>query len=178
MNTNIITHTENWIQKVVVGLNLCPFAAKEVKNNTIRYVVIENPDIEELLKTIINECIYLDENAGTETTLLILPNMLTDFEEYLDLVALAEDLLADQEYEGIYQIASFHPHYLFDGTDETDAANYTNRSPYPMLHLLREESIDKALEKHPNYENIPDRNIEFTRQKGVEYMKMLRDACL
>ena len=99
------------------------------------------------------------------------------FDEYLDLVADAEDLLVEKGYEGIYQVASFHPQYLFEGAPKNDAANYTNRSVYPMLHLLREASIDKALENYKQPEKIPERNIQFARKKGWLVMKQLKDNC-
>jgi hypothetical protein len=101
---------------------------------------------------------------------------ISKFDDYLDLVSLAEDRLKRNDYEGIYQVASFHPLYLFTNSDENDPANYTNRSIYPMLHLLREESIDKVLENYKDPESIPTRNINFAREKGLAYMKMLRDA--
>ena len=93
---------------------------------------------------------------------------------YLDLVEMAEDLIEEEDYEGVYQVASFHPDYLFAGSDSEDPANYTNRSPYPMLHLLREESIEKALEHYSgDPDEIPERNIRFAREKGLAYMKRL-----
>jgi len=111
-------------------------------------------------------------------TFLIFPGSFKQFDEYLDMVALAEKLVKQHGYEGIYQLASFHPLYLFADSSPDDPANYTNRSVYPMLHLLREESIDKALAHYDKPENIPVRNISFAREKGLVYMKMLRDACL
>ena len=120
----------------------------------------------------------MDENEQVETALIIFPNTFEQFDDYLDLVSLAESLLKKEDYEGIYQVASFHPQYRFAGAPVSDAANYTNRSVYPMLHILREESIEKALEKYPDSGQIPEHNINFAREKGVVYMKMLRDACM
>ena len=120
----------------------------------------------------------MDEDVHTETSFIIFPNTFQQFNDYLDIVAVAEKLLEQNGYEGIYQVASFHPLYLFAGSTENDAANYTNRSVYPMLHLLREASIDKALQNYKHPGNIPDTNINFAREKGLLYMKMLRDACL
>jgi uncharacterized protein len=120
----------------------------------------------------------MDEEKDIETSFLILPNAVEKFDDYLYLVSDAEDLLIEKGYEGIYQLASFHPLYKFANSEEKDAANYTNRSIYPMLHLLREASIDKALENYRNPEGIPDININFAREKGLVYMKMLRDSCL
>ena len=98
--------------------------------------------------------------------------------QYLDLVDKGERLLVKENYEGIYQLASFHPLYLFAGSNENDAANYTNRSPYPMLHILREDSITKALENFDDPDSIPEKNIDFAKTKGLEYMKMLAASCI
>ena len=106
-----------------------------------------------------------------------LPVHFAEFEDYLDLVELAEALSVELGYEGIYQIASFHPEYCFGGADENDPANYTNRSPYPMVHLLREDSISRALEHYADPEGIPDRNIALARTKGLKQMQLLRAAC-
>jgi hypothetical protein len=95
----------------------------------------------------------------------------------LDLVAIAEDVLIDQDYEGVYQLASFHPDYCFADSKPDDAANYTNRSPYPMLHIIREASIEKALTKYPNPEQIPERNMQLTRKLGLEKLQTLLATC-
>ena len=118
----------------------------------------------------------LDFAKEIETTLLILPNGHQDFDDYLELVDYAERLLEQQGYEGIYQIATFHPFYCFHGSEKNDPANFTNRSPYPILQLLREESIEKALEKYPHPEKIPERNIQFAREKGITYMQALLNS--
>ncbi|MDH5711889.1 MAG: DUF1415 domain-containing protein, partial [Gammaproteobacteria bacterium] len=114
---------------------------------------------------------------ATETTLLVFAEGFKDFGDYLDLVELAQDLLADQGYEGIYQIASFHPDYCFADAELDDAANYTNRSPYPMLHLIREASMEKALAHYPEPEKIPERNVEYARELGLEEMQRQLEAC-
>jgi len=172
----IIDQTKKWIIDVVIGCNLCPFAANVVKQQTIFYQVETNTSLETCLESFIQEMERLDNDDTIETSFLIFPNAFEKFDDYLYLVSLAEKLLKQKGYEGIYQVASFHPLYLFANSDENDPANYTNRSIYPMLHLLREESIDKALEFYKNPESIPQRNINFTREKGLVYMKMLRDA--
>jgi hypothetical protein len=123
------------------------------------------------------ECQRLDEDKFIETSLLIFPDAFADFEAYLNLVEMVEELLEDQDYEGIYQVASFHPDYRFSDASEDDPANFTNRSVYPMLHLLREDSLDKAIDSHPDVESIPERNVAFAREKGLAYMKLLRDSC-
>ena len=149
-----------------------------MKQETIHYKVETATALQECLQSFIKTCILMDENEQVETALIIFPNTFEQFDDYLDLVSLAESLLKKEDYEGIYQVASFHPQYRFAGAPVSDAANYTNRSVYPMLHILREESIEKALEKYPDPDLIPDRNINFAREKGVVYMKMLRDACM
>lgn len=174
----LIDNTKKWIQDVVIGCNFCPFAAKEVKQGTVRYQIEEDNDIEACLNAFTMECELLDSNRDIETTILILPNGFDEFEDYLDLVDCAEQVLEENGYEGVYQVASFHPQYCFEGEEANDGSNYTNRSPYPMLHILREASVERAIEKYPDAEGIPARNIEFARKKGSAYMQMLRDACL
>lgn len=175
---DVIEQTKKWIQQVVVGCNFCPFAAREVKRGSIHYQVEEATDMKTCLERFMLECERLDNDASIETSFLIFPNGFEKFTDYLELVAMAEKLLKLHKYTGIYQAASFHPLYRFSKTPANDAANYTNRSIYPMLHLLREESIEKALERYPDPEGIPERNTSFAREKGTAYMKMLRDSCL
>jgi len=174
----VVAQTKKWITDVVIGCNFCPFASREVKRNSVNYIVEESNDIATCLHTFIQECVRMDDDATTETSFIIYPNAFKKFEDYLDLVTLAETLLERQNYEGIYQVASFHPQYSFQDVAPDDAANYTNRSIYPMLHILREESIEAALDHYADPEAIPARNIQFAREKGAAYMKMLRDACL
>ena len=177
-NTSFITETNNWIKSVVIGCNFCPFAAKALQMKSIRYVVPSEGNIHQVLTTLITECIYLDENEDTETTIIILPNDFSAFNDYLDLIDKAQQLIAKEDYEGIYQLASFHPLYCFEGVPKDDAANYTNRSPYPMLQILREDSITKALKNFPDPDSIPEKNIEYARKKGLEYMEVLRAKCM
>lgn len=174
----IIEQTKKWITTVVIGCNFCPFAAKVVKENSVHYQV-ENQGIPGLWKkTLVTELKRLDTDKSIETSFIIFLNSVEKFDDYLIMLSHAEKLLIKNGYDGIYQLASFHPHYRFAGTKDDDAANYTNRSVYPMLHLLREESIDKALANYGDPENIPQRNINFAKEKGLTYMKMLRDACM
>ena len=174
----IILQTEKWITDVVVGCNFCPFAARELKQNKVHYQVEPATELNICLESFLQECVRLDNEKTIETSLLIFPNAFQSFDDYLNLVDLAEKLISKNGYEGIYQLASFHPLYRFADSLADDAANYTNRSIYPMLHLLREESVEQALQRYPNPEQIPERNIHFAREKGIVYMKMLRDACL
>lgn len=173
----IIEETSNWIKQVVIGCNFCPFAAKALQQKSIYYFVVKETNVKSSLETLVKQLHYLDEAETVETSFIIFPNHYKDFYTYLDLVDKAERLLLKEGYEGIYQLASFHPEYCFGGTDENDAANFTNRSLYPMLHILREDGITKALENFSNPENIPERNIGFARQKGLNYMQLLRFSC-
>lgn len=174
----IVAQTREWVLKVVVGCNFCPFAAPEVKKNSIRYVVSEKDDAESILLLMAEECKKLDADPAIETTLIILPTGMEDFNEYLDLVSTAELLIEQHDYEGVYQVAGFHPDYVFFGSDEQDAANYTNRSIYPMLHLIREETMERVIEGYPDPEGIPERNIEYAREMGIQKMHALRQACI
>jgi uncharacterized protein len=174
----VIEQTKKWITDVVVGCNFCPFAANVIKQQTIHYQVEYSTDSTICLDAFLAEAVRLNDTMSIETSFLIFPNSFPQFDDYLDMAALAEALLIEKGYEGIYQVASFHPQYQFAGSHEKDAANYTNRSVYPMLHLLRESSIDKALENYKDPEGIPAININFARNKGLLYMKMLRDSCL
>ncbi|MEP7107547.1 MAG: DUF1415 domain-containing protein [Ferruginibacter sp.] len=174
----IINQTKKWIIDVVVGCNFCPFAVNVVKQQRVHYQVEAGDVLNTWKNAFLKETTRLDNELTIETIFLIFPDSFNHFGDFLDMVTLAEKLLKQHGYEGIYQLASFHPLYQFAGSSEKDAANYTNRSIYPMLHLLREESIDKALENYKSPENIPDHNINFAREKGLTYMKMLREACL
>lgn len=172
----IIARTRKWINDVVIGCNFCPFAANVVKQKSVFYKVEESVEMNECLDSFVNEMERLNNDATIETSLLIFPNAFQKFNDYLDILSLAEKRLKKKGYEGIYQVASFHPLYVFENSEENDPANYTNRSIYPMLQLLREASIDKALENFKSPESIPVRNINFAREKGLAYMKTLRDS--
>ena len=135
--------------------------------------------LENQLQELIYSCEQLDRESDIETSLLILPNGLADFDDYLDFLDLANELMHKQGYEGIYQLASFHPDYCFDGVDAADASNFTNRSPYPMLHLIRESSLEKVLAHYPSPEEIPVRNINYTQTLGVNVLQqILKDVCV
>lgn len=177
-DSKIIEQTTNWIKSVVIDCNFCPFAAKALLKKSIHYNIKTNVTADESLNSLKDELNYLETDTDIETSFIIFENDYTDFDDYLDLVKKAERLLTKEGFDGIYQIASFHPNYCFAGADEDDAANYTNRSIYPMLHILREESLTKALSLYSHPELIPQHNIDFARQKGLQYMQLLRSACL
>ena len=178
MEATVIAQTTNWIKSVVIGSNFCPFAAKALLRKSIRFVVWPAATVENTLERLVEELRLLDRTDDIETTLIIFPNHFANFEDYLDLVDLADALTTDLGFDGVCQIASFHPDYCFAGADSDDPANFTNRSIYPMLHILREDSITKALEYFPDPKGIPNHNIAFARQKGLQYMQLLRAACI
>ena len=175
-NEVVIAQTKKWITEVVVKCGFCPFAANEVKRGSIHYTVVR-AGAKQKLSFLTSAFKELDTDRSIETTLLIFPVSLKDFHAYLQLLSRAETLLEKSGYEGIYQLASFHPQYLFEDAPEDDAANYTNRSPYPMLHLLREASLTHAIDGHSDIDGIPQRNVRFARRKGLAQMKLLREAC-
>lgn len=153
---------QQWLEQVVIGLNLCPFAAKPNRNKQIKIAVSHATTEEALLEDVLKELLTLDncQASELETTLVVAPDMLEDFYHYNAFLDWVDALIKQQEWEGIYQIASFHPDYCFAGADPEDAENLTNRSPFPVIHLIREESMERVLKHYPDPELIPDTNIE------------------
>ena len=173
----IINQTRKWLSSVIIAHKLCPFAKREFDSGSIHYGVIETADLETQLEHIIIHCGELDRDKKRETSLLIFPTGVSEFDAYLDLLELATALMRDQGYDGIYQLASFHPQYRFEGAPDDDPSDYTNRSPYPVLHILREASVERALKSYPNPENIQARNIQVTQELGLRAMRALLEAC-
>jgi uncharacterized protein len=172
MNFNsekIIAETLAWITHAVVGLNLCPFARAVQVKNQIRCVVSEATHIDALMAQLCEEMHFLAEAdaAKVETTLLIHPQVLTDFLDFNDFLELADAALEELRYDGVLQVASFHPQFQFDGTEADDVTNATNRSPYPTLHLLREDSVERAVAAFPNAESIFETNISTLEKLGA-----------
>lgn len=174
----IIKATRAWVENPVISLNLCPFAKRELVRNRVRFAVTDASTETQLLLALDAELKRLDREPDVETTLLIHPEALGDFDDYNQLLDLADALLVQAGWEGVYQIASFHPDYQFAGTEPEDAENYTNRSPYPMLHLLREASLANAVDRHPDVGGIPERNIALLQGLGTEAMAARLQACL
>ena len=167
------TAVKSWIDKVIVGLNFCPFAKKEMERNTVRYAIFTTTLVDHALSHLLEELALLDQQQDIQTTLLVFPLGFANFENYLDMLELGNSLIAQGGYGGIYQLASFHPDYCFDGEDQNDPANYTNRSPYPILHILRESSIEAVLKRYPQPESIPENNIAKARLLGSSYLQAL-----
>ncbi len=175
--SNIIQNTKKWIEEVVIGCGFCPFARKVFIENSIRYVVIADGALHTHSGILLEEIALLESNKKIETTLIIFATAYQYFGAYWQMLQQSEKLLKRKNHEGKYQLASFHPYYLFAGTNENEASNYTNRSPYPMLHILREDGLAAAIAHYPNAEKIPERNIAFAQSKGVEYMRALLANC-
>jgi len=176
----IIARTRCWIARVVVELNLCPFARKPYEGGKVRYVVSPAVRQEDLLADFHKELELLRAtDAGEiETTVLIHPDVLNDFLDYNDFLGVVDALIDEGGYEGEFQVASLHPHYQFAGTLADDAENYTNRSPYPMLHLLREDGLARAIAGYARPDKIPERNIRTLEKIGAVRMREILDECM
>ncbi len=167
----------DWFERVVLGQQLCPFAERPWQEGTIRFVVTDASEEISLLQALEHELQWLDEHPEIETTLLILSRALGKFPEYNDFLDRAEELLRSGGWEGHYQIASFHPAYRFaDSRGTDDPADWSNRSPHPLLHLIREDSLEQALASHPDPEAIPERNVQLLRSLSREQMRALFGA--
>lgn len=166
----VVADTVHWLEKAVIGLNLCPFAKAVHIKKQVRYVVCEATTPEALLEKLMEELEHLAEAdpEKLDTTLIIHPHVLKDFEDYNEFLDVADAAVEDMHLAGELQVASFHPNYQFAETFEDDISNYTNRSPYPTLHLLREDSIERAVEAFPEASEIFDKNIATLEALGVE----------
>lgn len=169
----VIQQTRHWVKEVVIGLNLCPFAASVYNDKRITYQVMQDSDIASHLQQFADRLAELDNTDSIETCLLIYPESYRQFDDYLDFLEMSNRLLDELNYTGIYQLASFHPDYLFADSSEHDAGNFTNRSPYPMLHLLREHSIERAVSSYPDIDQVSDNNIKKLRDIGYEKMQSI-----
>lgn len=171
----VVAATRTWLEKVVIGLNLCPFARAAHAGNQIRYEISDAQTPEALLADLARELQTLAaaDPAKVETTLLIHPQVLGDFLDYNDFLDIADAAVEELGLTGTIQVASFHPHYRFADTEPDAIENYSNRSPYPMLHLLREESVERAVAEFADAGRIPDRNIENMRRIGHDGWRRL-----
>jgi uncharacterized protein len=174
-----IAETRAWVDRAVIGLNLCPFAKAVQAKEQIRYVVSEAADVEALLSVLRDEMdrLVATDAAEVDTTLLIHPQVLNDFLNYNEFLGAADELVEQLGYDGVLQVASFHPQFQFAGTVAEDVSNATNRSPYPTLHLLREDSIDRAVAAFPLAELIYEKNIRTLAALGSEGFAALQAQC-
>ena len=168
MSDLIEKHIRAWLESFIVELNLCPFARPVVASDSLRIAVCESEDLNQLHRTFLAELDLIQQSSEQEiaTTLLVMPNALADFDEYLMFIDNAEALIEELGLDGTIQLASFHPEYLFDGEAEDSASHFSNRSPYPVIHFLREDMLSNALEEFPNPEQIPLRNISTLEKIG------------
>lgn len=172
-NQDIIESVRRWLQHVVVDMNLCPFAKRELVKDRVRFAMTDAATEDELLVALQSELERLESDASIETTLLIHPYVLQDFDDYNQFLDHADALLNHRQWDGVFQVASFHPHYQFADTEPDDAENYTNRSPYPLLHLLREESVERAVASYSNVDEIPEQNMALMQRLGKETLQKL-----
>ena len=175
-NETIIAATQDWLEKAVIGLNLCPFAKAVHVKQQIRYVVSEARTEQALLTELMVELRHLQDTDAEllDTTLLIHPYVLNDFLDFNDFLDTVDIAVSEPEFEDAFQVASLHPRYQFAGTAPDDIENFTNRSPYPTLHLLREASVDRAVAAFPDADHIPDVNIETLQKLGHEGWEKLK----
>ena len=171
----VLNQTRYWLEKAVIGLNLCPFAKAVYVKNQVRLVVSHARHADDLLEELDRELDLLVATPASEidTTLLIHPTLFEDFLDFNDFLEVAEGVVDEHELEGVVQLASFHPQFQFDGTEPDDIGNYTNRAPFAMLHLLREESVERAVAAFPEAESIFEQNIAMLEKLGPEGWKAL-----
>ena len=162
-----------WLEEIIIGLNLCPFAKKPYLADKVKLIFETSNKLNKLAEVVLSACKQLDQHPEIETTLVVFPGSLKDFNRYLDALDLCEALLEQQGYWGTYQLASFHPDYVFEGESYDEVSNYTNRAPYPIIHIIREQSIDQVLKTYRDPEAIPERNIALMQEMGLARIKQL-----
>jgi len=173
-----VAQTRRWLERAVIGLNLCPFAKAVHAKQQVRFVLSDATTPEALLEQLAEELVYLRDVSPEEidTTLIIHPEVLNDFLEYNDFLDNADAAVETLDLDGVIQVASFHPYYQFAGTAFQDVENFTNRAPYPTLHLLREDSVSRAVDAFPDADAIIERNIETVTRLGAEgWHRLLQD---
>jgi len=170
MTDEVLSRTRQWLEEIVIGLNFCPFASSPFLAKQVRFWVSDARDADAVVSDALREAMLLLDSSADEiaTSLLICPHVLENFDDYLDSLSMIEALLAEAGTEGLLQIASFHPRYRFEGEDEAALSHFTNRSPYPIFHFLRESQVQEAVDSHPDTESIPNTNIARLNELGAE----------
>ena len=178
-NELIIEETRRWIKSIVIGNNFCPFAAKPFAENKIHYFVSSAKDEKSLVDDVISELILLRDTdpAEIETSILLAPYCFESFDDYNQFLTLTDIILEKLTLEGVIQIATFHPDYCFEDLSEDDVRNYTNRSIYPMFHLIREDSVEQARALHPDVDDIPQQNMDKLLSMGLNKINKQISAC-
>ena len=175
--SDCVGDVRRWVSRVVIEHNFCPFARRELEAERIAWHRVPTLSLTGGVEALLTVCQELDQSPECSNAILVFDEGFGDFEDYLDLVAVAEEALQHAGYEGIYQLASFHPQYCFEGAEPGDPANFTNRSPWPVLHLLRESALGAAIANHPNVESIPETNIAHARELGGQVFRDLLQRC-
>jgi len=178
MSDKVIEQTRRWVEQVVIQLNLCPFAAAPFKKDRIRYYVSHALDANQLVDELLEELILLKDTPAreVETTLFIVPNAFSSFDEYNQFGVILDQLIYSLKLQGIIQVATFHPDYQFSDLARDDVRNYTNRSPYPMFHLIREDSVERARNSYTEIESIPEKNMQKLLEMGINAVNDLLKA--
>ena len=178
-NDTVKQEVQRWLEQAVVGLGLCPFAAKPLQEKRVAIDISRASNAEDLVNDLHQALCRLEETDlnTLETSILVVPDMLQDFYDYNDFLDIADAVLQEGGWEGDIQIASFHPDYQFAGTEKSDHENFSNRAPYPIFHLLREGSLEQAIASHPDPDGIPERNITLLQGMGSEAIKALFPYC-
>jgi len=176
---DVLEQTRCWVERVVIKNNYCPFAYQPFLNGRIRFASFMEEDLEQLAEQLVSELLMLQEadHEILETTLLVTPNCLYEFDEYNQFLDVVDEVIEQLNLDGIIQVASFHPDYQFADLDADDVRNYTNRSPHPTFHLILEESIEHARETHPDVEGIPERNMAHLQKIGLEQARRELEEC-
>jgi hypothetical protein len=174
-DAEVLDRTRAWLEKAVIGLNLCPFAKAVYARDRVRLVVSQARHMDDLLEELDSELDWLVATPAEQidTTLIIHPTLFPDFLDFNDFLEIAEGVLDEHELEGVIQLASFHPHFQFEGTEPEDISNYTNRAPFAMLHLLREDSVEKAVQSLDDPDAIYQENIRTLQALGLQGWKKL-----
>lgn len=170
---SILYEVKLWLEKAVVGLNLCPFAIQPLKQDKVHFELYDGYDESKILTCLAEQCQYLDRQSEIETSLVVLTEAFSEFDDYNQFLDVCDQLLRECGWEGKYQIASFHPGYCFAGVSSDCVSNWTNRAPYPILHILREASLEKALESFPEAEGIPEKNIQKLKSLSLQEKQKL-----
>ncbi len=164
----ILSRTQKWIDQFIIGENICPFA-KHIPESKLHLEVDASDTMLGVLENMAAAWESLRSDSGIETSIIIYPNASNDFEEFLDWYYACDQLLEDTNLRNTFQLVAFHPHFVFDNAEMDDSANYSNRSPYPMIHILREASVSKAVDNHPDVDSIPTRNMEHLRKRDSKF---------
>ncbi len=175
-----IFETKQWIEKIIIAHNFCPFAKAPFNEDTIRYKVSNATNIDDVIDSLVDELLYLDEAdpGDVETSLLILPRALADFEDYNQFLDVVDSALEELDLVDVIRVDSFHPDYCFANYESDDVRNYTNRSIYPMFHFLREDSVEHARATYPDVDAIPEKNMALLLEMGLDAIQNERKSCL